>query len=99
MKVTLEYHDTESLTVEEIVRQAQQNYGKAVKVEIMPDSMLAYDLISHGAHMLLAYEQVSILHDDKQFYQLELQKLRARVITKVSEIIDQVIIDIESKVT
>ena len=32
MQVTIKYHDEESLTVEEVVRSAVHNYGKAVEV-------------------------------------------------------------------
>ena len=60
---------------------------------------MAYDLIYHGLAMLLTHEQVGLLHDSKFNYHVELQKLRNKVITKVTEIIDQVIVDTEQKVT
>lgn len=99
MKVKLEYHDSESLTVEEIVSQAQRNYGKNVRVEVMPDSTIAYDLIYHGISMLTTHAQVGILHDDKLSYHGEVQKLRNNVLVKLTEILDQVIVDTEEKIT
>lgn len=99
MKVKIEYHDNESLTVEEIVAQAQRNYGKAARVEVMPDSAIAYDLIYHGISMLTTHAQVGILHDDKLNYQSEVQKLRNNVLFKITEILDQVVIDTEQKIT
>lgn len=98
MRVTLKYHDSTSLTVEEVVRQAQQNYGKNVKVEILPDSTIAYDLIYFGLQQLVTHEQLSLLYDRGSNYQADVAKLRKDVLFKVHELLDQVIIDNESKV-
>lgn len=99
MQVTIKYYDNESLTVEEVVRQAENNYGKNIKVEIMPESTIAYDLIYFGLQQLLTHEQVSMLYNKSDTYQVDLKKLRSDVIYKIEEIIDQVIIDNESKVS
>lgn len=99
MKVTIKYFDNESLTVEEVVRQAEHNYGKNVKVEVMPESTIAYDLIYFGLQQLLTHEQLSLLYSKNDSYQYDVQKLRSDVIYKIEEIIDQVIIDNEAKVT
>jgi len=99
MKVTIKYFDNESLTVEEVVRQAEHNYGKNVKVEVMPESTIAYDLIYFGLQQLLTHEQLSLLYSKNDSYQHEVQKLRSDVIYKIEEIIDQVIIDNEARVT
>ncbi len=98
MKVTITYHDNESLTVEEVVRQAAHNYGKTCKVEVMPESTIAYDLIYFGLQQLLTHEQLSLFYDSGGSYQQDIKKLRSDVIYKIEEIIDQVIIDNESKV-
>ena len=99
MQVTLKYYDNASLTVEEVVQQAQNNYGKNVKVEIMPDSTIAYDLIYFGLQQLITHEQLSLFYSNSDSYQGDVQKLRSEVLYKVQEIIDQVIVDNESKVT
>ena len=99
MKVNIEYFDTESLTVEEVVRQAVHNYGKNVKVEVMPESTIAYDLIYFGLQQLLTHEQLSLLFARDDSYQENIRKLRSDILYKVHEIIDQVIIDNESKVS
>ena len=98
MKVTITYHDNESFTVEEVVKQAVHNYGKAVSVDIMPESMLAYDHIYFGLQQLITHEQLSLLFEKDSGYQQDIKKLREQVLYKVTEIIDQVIIDNESKV-
>lgn len=98
MKVTITYHDTESFTVEEVVKQAVTNYGKMAKVEVMPESTLAYDHIYFGLQQLMTHEQLSMLFDKNSNYQHEIKKLREQVLYKVTEIIDQLIVDNESKV-
>ncbi len=91
MKVTITYHDNESFTIEEVVKQAVHNYGRTAQVEVMPESTLAYDHIYFGLQQLITHEQLSILFEENK-------KLREEVLYKVTEIIDQVIIDNESKV-
>jgi len=98
MKVNLTYHDNDSFTVEEVVKQAVHNYGKAVQIEIMPESTMAYDHIYFGLQQLITHEQLSLLYDKDTAYQKDIKKLREQIIYKVTEIIDQVIIDNESKV-
>lgn len=98
MRVQITYHDTESFTVEEVVKQATHNYGRGSKVEVMPESTMAYDLIYFGLQQLITHEQLSLLYDKGSTYQQDIQKLRNEIAYKVDEIIDQVIIDNESKV-
>jgi hypothetical protein len=98
MKVQITYHDTESFTVEEVVKQAVHNYGKMAQVEVMPESTMAYDLIYFGLQQLLTHEQLGLLYDAGPTYQQDVQKLRNQTLYKIEEILDQVIIDNESKV-
>lgn len=99
MEVTIKYNDEHSLTVEEVVKQAEFNYGKSVVVDIMPDSTKAYDLIYFGLQQIMTHQQLSMLYDDKSGYQSKLKNLRSETLFKLQEIIDQVIIDNEAKVT
>ena len=98
MRVTITYHDNESFTIEEVVKQAVHNYGKAAHVEITPESTMAYDHIYFGLQQLLTHEQLSLLYDSGATYQQDLKKLRDQIMYKVTEIVDQVIIDNEAKV-
>ena len=98
MKVTITYHDNESLTVEEVVNQAVHNYGKAAQVDITPESVLAYDHIYFGLQQLITHEQLGLWYDSGASYQQDLKRLREQVLYKITEIIDQVIIDNEAKV-
>ena len=98
MKVTITYHDNDSFTMEEVVKQAIHNYGKAAQVEVMPESTMAYDYIYFGLQQLITHEQLSLLYDRGSAYQQDIKKLRDQVMYKITEIVDQVIIDNESKV-
>ena len=98
MKVTITYHDSESFTVEEVVKQAVHNYGRLAQVEVMPESTMAYDHIYFGLQQLITHEQLSLLFDKGSSYQQDIRRLRDQIIYKVTEIVDQVIIDNESKV-
>ena len=98
MKISITYHDNESFTMEEVVKQAVHNYGKAAKVEVMPESTMAYDYIYFGLQQLITHEQLSLLYDSGATYQQDLKKLREQVMYKITEIVDQVIIDNEAKV-
>jgi hypothetical protein len=98
MKVTITYHDNESFTVEEVVKLATDNYGRTAQVEVMPESTMAYDHIYFGLQQLITHEQLSLLFERDASYQQDIKRLREEVLYKVTEIIDQVIIDNESKV-
>jgi hypothetical protein len=98
MKVTITYHDSDAFTVEEVVKQAVHNYGRSAQIEVMPDSTMAYDHIYFGLQQLITHEQLSLLFEKDSNYQQDIKKLRDKVLYKVTEIVDQVIIDNESKV-
>ena len=99
MKVTITYHDSNALTVEEVVAQATHNYGKMAQVEVMPESTMAYDHIYFGIQQLVTHEQLSLLFDRNASYQHEIKRLRADVLYKLTEILDQVLVDTEDKVS
>lgn len=98
MKVQITYYDNDSFTVEEVVKQAVFNYGKASQVEVMPESTMPYDHIYFGLQQLITHEQLSMLFDKGATYQKDIKKLRDQVLYKITEIVDQVIIDNESRV-
>lgn len=99
MQVTLKYYDDHALTVEEVVKLAQQNYGKNVKVEVQSDSSAPHDLIYFALQQIVTYRQLSLLYDNKYSYQNDIKLLRAEVLSKLEEILDSVIIDNESRVS
>lgn len=99
MKVNISYHDETSFTVEEVVKLAQHNYGKQVKVDIQADSLAPHDQIYFAIQQILTHRQLSILYDNKYSYQDDIKLLRAEVLYKLEEILDSVIIDNESKVS
>lgn len=99
MQVTIKYSDDTAFTIEEIVKQAVHNYGKQAKVRVMPDSAAPHDLIYFSLQCMLTHAQLSLLYDDKYAYPKKLQELRNETLYKLGEILDQVLIDNESKVS
>lgn len=98
MKVKIEYHDEDSFVVEEIVKLAEHNYGNKVRVEVTSDSPAPHDLIYFALQQIITHRQLSLLYDSKDTYNKDIKMLRAETLGKVSEILDTVIIDNESKV-
>jgi hypothetical protein len=99
MKVSITYYDNDSFTVEEVVKQATHNYGKLAQVEVMPESTMAYDYIYFGLQQLVTHEQLSLIFDRGASYQQDIKRLRDQVLYKITEILDQVIVDNEAKVS
>ena len=97
MKVVITYRDNTAFTVEEVVRQATQNYGKDIKVEVSPESSIAYDQIYFGLQQLLTHKQLGLIYDKGSNYQSDIKLLRSEILFKLEEIVDQVIIDTEAK--
>ena len=93
-------NDNKNLLQQLIKLQTASNVEKfqAVQIEIMPESTMAYDHIYFGLQQLITHEQLSLLYDKDTAYQQDIKKLRESVLYKITEIIDQVIIDNESKV-
>lgn len=98
MKITITYHDDQSFTREEVVKQAIHNYGSGAEIHIMPDSTKPHDLVYFALQQIITHDQLSMLYDDKLGYQTGIQRLRNETLYKIEEILDQVIIDNESKV-
>lgn len=98
MKVTIEYIDNDAFTVEEIVKQATDNYGKLSSIKVLPDSTNAHDLIYFGIQQIITHEQLGLLFDDKFTYPDKIAALRRETLYKLQEIVNQVIIDNEAKV-
>jgi hypothetical protein len=98
MQITIKYNDSESLTKEEVVRQATHNYGKYASVDVMPDSTNAHDFIYFGIQQIITHEQLSIIFDKGSSYNNSIKTLRANILYKLTEILDSVIIDNEDRV-
>ena len=97
-RVTIRYDDSNSLTIEEIVRQAQSNYGQLAEVEVTSSSQLPHDQIYWAIQQIITREQISILFDKTCSYNKSIEQLKSKTLRDITEILDQVIIDNEAKV-
>lgn len=98
MKITLDYNDATSLLASEVVQNAKHIFGDNVRVHVSPDSSAPNDIIYFGIQQLITSEHLSILFDS-DMYQTDLRNLRASALATITNILDQVIIDNETKVT
>ena len=98
MRVEITYYDETSFTAEEVVKLAQHNYGKNVRVELHADSPAPHDQIYFALQQIITARQLVLLYDNKYTYQSDIKELRAETLTKLQDILDSVIIDNESKV-
>lgn len=98
MQVTIKYTDDKAFTIEEITKQVAHLHGKYATVEVLPDSSSPHDLIYFAIQAIITHPQLSLLYDDKFGYTKSIKSLRADTLCKLSEILDSVIIDNESKV-
>lgn len=99
MKVNIQYYDESSLTVEEIVARASKEFGPRAKVDIGPATSIAYDHIYFGIMQLVTHKQVSAFYDKGVPYAKTVGDIRKDTLEKLAEILDQVIIDNEIKVS
>ena len=98
MQVTIKYNDASALLLAEVVRNAKHAFGENTQVRIAPDSGNPEDVIYFGIQQLITSDHLSLLYDSIA-YNKELPKFRASIITKLGEILDQVLIDNETKVS
>jgi hypothetical protein len=97
MQVTVKYYDSDSFLVEEVIRQAKNNYGTQAHVSVSPDSDTPVDHLYFAIQRLITGEHLSLLYDSGSLYQKDLERLRAETLRKLAEVLDDVIIDNESK--
>ncbi|HEY9701868.1 MAG TPA: hypothetical protein V6C58_05460 [Allocoleopsis sp.] len=98
MLVTIKYHDSESLTTEEVVNLAHHNYGESASIMVEADSPAPHDRILFALQQIVTPRQLVLLFDNKFTYQKDIKLLRAEVLQKLEELLDTVIIDNETKV-
>ena len=99
MQVTVKYYDTDSFLIEEVIRQAKNNYGAQAQVSVFPDSDTPIDYLYFAIRRLITGEQLTLLYDSGALYQKDLERLRAETMRKVGEVLDDVIMETEAKLT
>lgn len=99
MQVIITYFDTTSLTKEEIVKQAKENYGHTATVEIRPVSNEPWDVLNFALQNLVTYDQISLLFDSGHEYQTKIKELKQSLLDKIGKELETVILDNEDKVT
>jgi len=98
-KVIIEYNDSDALTAEEIVKNGKRIYGAQASIKVLPKSMLPHDLIAHALWQITAAQQTALFFNEKELYPKKLKELRAEVLYTLSELLDDVLITNEERLT
>ncbi len=98
MQVTVTYHDQDSFLVEEVIKHAKDNYGSKAIVRVAPESDAPIDFLYFALQRLITGDHISLLYDSGPTYQQDLKKLRAEMMYKVGEVLDEVIMNNEHKI-
>lgn len=98
MQVTITYHDNDSLLIEEVVRQAKNNYGDRTNIKVAPESDTPIDHLYFAIQRLITGEHLTLLYDSGSTYQKDLEKLRAETMYKLGEVLNEVLMDNEFKI-
>lgn len=98
MRVTVNYHDNDSFLIEEVISSAKRNYGASASVTISPDSDTPLDHIYFAIQRYITGKHLTLLYESGPTYQKDLEVLRAETLMKLGEILNEVIIDNESKI-
>lgn len=99
MKVTITYFDNYSLTKEEIIRQAQHNYGDAVEIKVEPISDDYMDMLHYSLSGLVTYDQIGHYFNSGSLYKTKLLELKQRLLDTVSKELDNIVLDNEERIT
>lgn len=99
MKVTVEYYDSESFLIDEVIKQAKHNYGSSASVKVAAESEYPTDIIHFGIQRYITGSHLTLLFESGSTYQQDLKKLRAETLHKLGEILDEVIMENESRVS
>ena len=100
MKVKITYNDNQSLTVDEIIKNNKNVFGENAEVSVHPNNDAAEAQIYHGIQRLITEEQITLFFDKgKHLYQEEIPKLRQKILKELEEVLNQVIIDNEERVS
>ncbi len=98
MQVIVKYHDTDSFLIEEVIKRAKNNYGTQAVVEIQPDSSTPIDYLYFAIQRLITGDHLTLLFDSGSLYKKDLEKLKAEIMYKVKEVVNDVIIENEARI-
>ncbi len=99
MKVTVNYHDNSSFLIEEVIKHAKDNYGATASVTVTSESDAPLDVIYFGIQRYITGKHLSLLYESGPTYQKDLKQLREETLYKLGEILDEVLMDNEHRIT
>lgn len=88
MRVEIKYTDTSSFLPEEIIRQAEQNYGTRATVTLLPDSDTPIDHLLFAVQRLITGDLLTSYYDNELS---DLKNIKAEFLFKAGEVFDDVV--------
>ena len=99
MRLLILSPDEESISPQQAIEQAKNQYGAFATIIAMPSSNNTYAQLYFCAQALLAESIGNILVDtkDSEYYNIEKHKLIEQAVTQFREVLEEVISDTEEK--
>lgn len=97
MKVNIEFYDNTAFTADEIVKQAKRLHGANASVKVSPDSTTPHDLILFALQQMITSTQLGYYYNEGALYPQKIKELRASTLYKLEELLNEVIMENESK--
>lgn len=97
MRVNVKYHDNSSFLPEEVIRQAEQNYGPRATVTLLPDSDTPIDHLYFAVQRMITGDLLSHYYDSGSHFERDIARLKAEFLYKVSEVLDDVVQEVINK--
>lgn len=98
MKIQIEFYDNTTFTADEVVKQMKKLHGNNAIVKVAPDSSMPHDLILFALQQMITTTQLGLLFNEGSLYPQKLKELRASTMYKLEELLNEVIMDNETKV-
>jgi len=98
MKLIAKLHDLDSFTSEEAIRRAKDLLGDFIDIKAYPSTPDPWDNIYFAIQQTITSEQLNLIFDEGALYPEKIKVLKAKVLSKLEDELDEVIRDNEKKV-
>ena len=100
MKITVEFEDNTSFTIEEAIQNNRILFGSEAIVKVEPNNSSPEEYIYHAIKSLITVDQLTYFYEYSisNLYDEKLEYLRQEVLVLVDKLFDKVVDDNEEKI-
>jgi len=92
MRVSLTYKDSDSVSPQEILLNAERLYGDSVSVELLPEGKTPRDFIRFAIALEVTGKQLSAFFDNETLiYEEKIEVIKEQFLEEVKELLDETI--------